>query len=125
MRITRGDAHCCLSPGHYLFKKKYTFRYIIKQSVSLPYQTCIMESNQMYYADYLQLNTLLNSQKPVSFSAGHTPAHDEMLFIIIHQAYELWFKQVLFELDYVMQVFGKEHINDNSEDLNLVRHRLN
>ena len=48
-----------------------------------------------------------------------------MLFIIIHQAYELWFKQILFELDYVIQVFGKETINDNSEDLNLVRHRLN
>lgn len=79
----------------------------------------------MYYGDYLQLNTILNSQHPVSFNAPHTPAHDEMLFIIIHQAYELWFKQILFELDYVIQVFGKETINDNSEDLNLVRHRLN
>ncbi len=47
-----------------------------------------------------------------------------MLFIIIHQAYELWFKQILFELDFIMNVFKKEKIDDNSEDLNLVRHRL-
>jgi tryptophan 2,3-dioxygenase len=47
-----------------------------------------------------------------------------MLFIIVHQAYELWFKQVLFELDFVCGVFRKEKIDDNSEDLNLVRHRL-
>jgi tryptophan 2,3-dioxygenase len=48
-----------------------------------------------------------------------------MLFIIIHQAYELWFKQILFELDFIMNVFKKNKIDDNSEDLNLVRHRLN
>jgi tryptophan 2,3-dioxygenase len=47
-----------------------------------------------------------------------------MLFIVIHQATELWFKQILFELDFIMSVFNKEKINDNSEDLNLVRHRL-
>ncbi len=91
---------------------------------SLPYNTANMENKNMYYGDYLQLDTILNSQHPVSFSAPHTPAHDEMLFIVIHQAYELWFKQVLFELDYVMEVFTKDRISDNSEDLNLVRHRL-
>jgi tryptophan 2,3-dioxygenase len=36
----------------------------------------------------------------------------------------LWFKQILFELDYVLKIFSKEIINDNSEDLNLVLHRL-
>ncbi|GAC1533549.1 MAG: tryptophan 2,3-dioxygenase family protein [Sediminibacterium sp.] len=83
-----------------------------------------MEKQPMYYVSYLQLEQVLNSQHPVSFETGNTPAHDEMLFIVIHQAYELWFKQILFELDYVMQVFAQEKINDNSEDLNLVRHRL-
>ena len=78
----------------------------------------------MYYSDYLGLNQILGSQNPKSFEQGNTPAHDEMLFIIIHQATELWFKQILFELDFVMGVFNKEKINDNSEDLNLVRHRL-
>jgi tryptophan 2,3-dioxygenase len=47
-----------------------------------------------------------------------------MLFIVIHQAYELWFKQIIFELDYVLDVFGQPAINDNDEDMNLVRHRL-
>jgi tryptophan 2,3-dioxygenase len=84
-----------------------------------------MDSQPKYYGTYLQLEKVLDAQHPVSFEAGNEPAHDEMLFIIIHQAYELWFKQILFELDYTMQVFGQEKINDNSEDLNLVRHRLN
>ncbi len=79
----------------------------------------------MYYSDYLQLNKILDAQHPESFKAGNEPAHDEMLFIIIHQAYELWFKQILFEMDFIMNVFKKDKIDDNSEDLNLVRHRLN
>lgn len=83
-----------------------------------------MEKQPMYYGGYLHLDKILDAQYPVSFEKGNEPAHDEMLFIVIHQAYELWFKQILFELDYAMEVFGKEKINDNSEDLNLVRHRL-
>lgn len=78
----------------------------------------------MYYSDYLKLDQLLSAQQPESNKPGNTPAHDEMLFIIVHQAYELWFKQIIFELDYVLDVFGKQKIDDNSEDLNLVRHRL-
>jgi tryptophan 2,3-dioxygenase len=84
-----------------------------------------MQDKSMYYGDYLSLQQVLNSQHPKSFEEPNTPAHDEMLFIIVHQASELWFKQILFELDYIMGVFNKEKINDNSEDLNLVRHRLN
>lgn len=78
----------------------------------------------LYYRDYLQLEKILNSQQPESFKTADA-AHDEMLFIIIHQSYELWFKQILFELDYILKIFGKEKINDNSEDLNLVLHRIN
>jgi len=78
----------------------------------------------MYYGGYLQLDKILDAQYPASFEPGNEQAHDEMLFIIIHQAYELWFKQILFELDYSISIFSKEKINDNSEDLNLVRHRL-
>jgi tryptophan 2,3-dioxygenase len=50
---------------------------------------------QLTYTSYLKVGPLLELQKPLS-----TPvAHDELLFIIIHQVYELWFKQILFELD--------------------------
>src|SRR6476620_3930480 len=83
------------------------------------------EEKSMYYNDYLQLGKILDAQHPESFKPGNEPAHDEMLFIIIHQAYELWFKQILYEMDFIMQVFTKDKIDDNSEDLNLVRHRLN
>jgi tryptophan 2,3-dioxygenase len=83
-----------------------------------------MNPSAMYYKDYLQLHKVLDAQRPASFEEGQEKAHDEMLFIIIHQAFELWFRQILFELDYVMDVFGKEHINDNSEDMNLALHRL-
>ncbi len=83
------------------------------------------EKKAMYYSEYLQLPTILDTQHPESFKQGNEPAHDEMLFIITHQAYELWFKQILFELNFIVDVFKKEKIDDNSEDLNLVRHRLN
>ncbi len=45
------------------------------------------------YSKYLRLEGLLAQQQPL----GDPPEHDEMLFIIIHQTYELWFKQVLHE----------------------------
>ncbi|HTO74644.1 MAG TPA: tryptophan 2,3-dioxygenase family protein [Thermoanaerobaculia bacterium] len=58
----------------------------------------------LYYADYIQLDRLLGSQQMQSALHGR-PAHDEMLFIIVHQAYELWFKQLLWELDAVIATF--------------------
>ncbi|MGH9134045.1 MAG: tryptophan 2,3-dioxygenase [Ilumatobacteraceae bacterium] len=50
------------------------------------------------YADYLKIDELLALQQPRSDG----PEHDEMLFIVIHQVYELWFKQVLWELDHAV-----------------------
>ena len=45
------------------------------------------------YATYLLIDDLLQLQRPL------TPdAHDELLFIIVHQSYELWFKLILHEL---------------------------
>ena len=58
----------------------------------------------LYYADYIQIDRLLGSQQLQSALHGR-PAHDEMLFIIIHQTYELWFKQILWELDAVLATF--------------------
>jgi len=49
-------------------------------------------SRDMSYGDYLQLDAILNAQKPLS------PAHDEMLFIVQHQTSELWMKLMLHEL---------------------------
>ncbi len=51
------------------------------------------------YASYLKVDELLGLQRPVSDG----PEHDEQLFIIIHQVYELWFKEILHELDYLIR----------------------
>ena len=56
------------------------------------------ERKPVYYAEYLQLDRILDAQHPESAKRGPA-AHDEMLFIIVHQAFELWFKQILHELD--------------------------
>ena len=78
----------------------------------------------VYYGDYLQLDKIIGAQEPESFKDGREPAHDEMLFIIIHQAYELWFKQMLFEVNSVIEILRQPKINDNSPELQTVVHRL-
>ena len=55
------------------------------------------------YSSYLKLDELLQLQQPLSDG----PEHDEMLFIIIHQVYELWFKEVLHEIDYLQESLEK------------------
>ncbi|HEX6106286.1 MAG TPA: tryptophan 2,3-dioxygenase family protein [Gemmatimonadales bacterium] len=49
------------------------------------------------YTDYLKIDELLALQSPLS----EGPEHDEMLFIVIHQVYELWFKEILHEVDHL------------------------
>src|ERR1700730_7758153 len=77
----------------------------------------------MHYSDYLQLDKLLAAQFPESDKQG-SPAHDEMLFIVIHQTYELWFKQLLYEADSIVDIMMKPALNDNSPELQTVVHRL-
>ena len=64
------------------------------------------------YHDYLQLDRILNSQSLRSEEEGK-PAHEEMLFIIVHQAYEIWFKQMLHELDSVLRAFSQPKVAEN------------
>lgn len=77
----------------------------------------------VYYGDYLQLDKILGAQAPESDKHG-VDAHDEMLFIVIHQAYELWFKQVLYEVGSVADILDAGTISDNSPNLQKVVHRL-
>ena len=81
-----------------------------------------MAEKEVYYKDYLQLNKILNAQDLESEAAG-VDAHDEMLFIITHQAYELWFKQILFELDSIVKILSSPKVNDNDPALQTVVHR--
>jgi tryptophan 2,3-dioxygenase len=78
---------------------------------------------EVNYHDYLQLDKILNAQFPES-DKRQLPAHDEMLFIVIHQAYELWFKQLHHEADSVVNILAKPSLNDNSPELQTVVHRL-
>ena len=77
----------------------------------------------IHYHDYLQLDKILDAQLPES-NKQNASAHDEMLFIIIHQSYELWFKQLHHEADSVVEIMRKPALNDNSPELQTVVHRL-
>ena len=59
----------------------------------------MQQDERLSYGSYLQIEALLGLQRPLS-SPAH---HDEMLFIVIHQVYELWFKQILHEVGAVMR----------------------
>jgi tryptophan 2,3-dioxygenase len=54
-------------------------------------------SEELTYSAYLRLDQLLSGQEPRSGQ------HDELLFVIIHQVYELWFKQILHELEFLQR----------------------
>lgn len=63
------------------------------------------------YHDYEGLDQILKAQNPWSNAAGD-PVHDEMLFIVFHQVYELWFKQILFEMDDIQKRFANDVVDD-------------
>jgi aminocarboxymuconate-semialdehyde decarboxylase len=56
------------------------------------------EPGHLTYSSYLKVPELLELQQPKS----SPPHHDEMLFILVHQTYELWFKELLHDLDAVV-----------------------
>lgn len=59
-------------------------------------------ATKLNYTSYLQLDKLLDCQR---LTTSDDVVHDEHLFIVTHQAYELWFKQILFELDSIKDIF--------------------
>jgi len=66
------------------------------------------ENRAVNYSSYLMLDKILSAQAPRTSDKAEGAEHDEMLFIIIHQVFELWFKQLLHEIDYA-QVQLREH----------------
>lgn len=61
---------------------------------------------RLSYGSYLHVDELLKLQHPLN----QPPHHDEMLFIVIHQVYELWFKQILHELDEAMRALAADDL---------------
>lgn len=68
----------------------------------------------LYYWDYLGLDEVLGSQRLVSASGGREPAHDELLFIVTHQAFELWFKQILWELESAIDTMAQDPVPESA-----------
>jgi tryptophan 2,3-dioxygenase len=72
------------------------------------------------YTKYLQVDELLKLQQPLS----DDPEHDEMLFIITHQVYELWFKQIIHELSDFQSSLEKQNLLIAMRNLKRVLHIL-
>jgi tryptophan 2,3-dioxygenase len=64
------------------------------------------EEGRLSYGEYLRLRELLDLQRPIATPA----AHDELLFIVVHQAYELWFKELAFELQSVRDLMFERNV---------------
>src|SRR3989441_12449517 len=84
MPLTRWVTSC---PGHASIRRSTPSSRGSREALLMP----------LSYSGYLKLDELLSLQQPRS--AG--PEHDELLFIVIHQVYELWFKEMLHELGYL------------------------
>jgi tryptophan 2,3-dioxygenase len=78
------------------------------------------QGGRLTYGSYLQLPRLLTSQQLES----DPPAHDELLFITIHQVYELWFQQLLHEAGTVRDALVATQAESGGRDLWFVRHLL-
>ncbi|NXO13392.1 T23O dioxygenase, partial [Oriolus oriolus] len=73
----------------------------------------------LIYGEYLQLSKILNAQELESEKKGKK-IHDEHLFIVTHQVYELWFKQILWEMDSVRVIFQNGHVRDERNMLKVI-----
>ena len=96
---SRGLAAACRSPDGRAYHRQVTRRAVT-------------------YASYLQVPELLALQQARSRGPDGQPEHDELLFIVIHQVYELWFKQLRHELAGVQRAFEEG-------DTDLALHLLN
>ena len=73
-----------------------------------------LRPGQVGYNDYLMIPDLLKCQIPLSERIGNNLVHDENLFIIIHQTYELWFKLIIIELDSVRELLLKPKLDEGN-----------
>ncbi len=86
--------------------------------MSTPSDAPVPPEPDLTYGSYLRVSELLSLQscRSVDPTTGQ-PEHDETLFIVIHQVYELWFKQLLHELDSVVALLDRDEVE-------AARHRL-
>ena len=88
--------------------------------IFVTYQALTMDPKQakkfttIHYHSYLELDKILDAQHPRSEVKGEVPAHEEMLFIVVHQVYELWFKQILHELSSLLEMFENDRVDERN-----------
>lgn len=75
----------------------------------------------VHYRNYLRLDKILTAQDLRSEVQEENAAHDEMLFIIVHQTYELWFKQIIHELQSVVDLFRMEKVDERTIGNSILR----
>jgi tryptophan 2,3-dioxygenase len=75
----------------------------------------------VHYHTYLELDKLLDAQHPRSIEVEKVAAHDEMLFIIMHQVYELWFKQIIHELSSIASMFEGDLMDEREISVAVAR----
>ena len=81
-----------------------------------------MNNKTNNYNDYLKIDKLLELQNLKSI-VHNNESHDEMLFIVIHQIYELWFKQIIHELDSIIFIFTSKYSIE--QNIGLISERFN
>ena len=80
--------------------------------MNMPLENPSVADDEFTYGSYLKVPELLSLQQCESIDPTTGEAeHDETLFIIIHQVYELWFKQLLHELDYTVDLLDANNVN--------------
>lgn len=72
------------------------------------------------YENYLQLDKVLDGVRRLSEENGD-PAHEEHLFIVIHQAFEIWFKQMLFDMDSIIEIFDSNPAREEKHMLTITQ----
>lgn len=82
----------------------------------------IMANEKLDYMGYLAIDQIISAQHLISEKHGK-PAHIEMMYIVVHQAYELWFKEIIHELDSVITMFDKDFVNEENMGVAVARLR--
>lgn len=81
----------------------------------------VKKYKRVHYQNYLQLDKILDAQHPRSAALEPVEAHDEMLFIVVHQSYEIWFKQIIHELESVIDMFDDQTVDESNIGTSIAR----
>ena len=88
--------------------------YIVVRKNYQLYMSKVSKYSSIHYNSYLQLEKILSAQDTKSEVVFGKAAHEETLFIIVHQVYELWFKQINHELYSIHSLFNQQMVDERN-----------